>query len=328
VQEWIRWAENGSVEVFGIRLVGVNAENGKKVLLTIVVLGTIWLAGRVIRALMHPVLRRAKLGRVDFWFHQVVRLVSTAAMVLATASIWFDDPARLTTALGLVTAGLAFALQKVVTAVAGYFVILRGKIFDVGDRIVMGGVRGDVLALDLTQTHIMEMGQPPNVQSADPAMWLRSREYSGRIVSVTNARIFDEPVYNYTRDFPYIWEEITLPIGYGADRKRAEDILLRAANEHTVRIAALSEADLRELQRRYPMKPAELQPHVYYRLTDNWLELTMRFIVEDHGIRRVKDAMSRQILAGLEEAGIQVASATFEVVGIPPLRFDKPTRSR
>jgi hypothetical protein len=50
--------------------------------------------------------------------------------------------------------------------------------------------------------------------------------------------------------------------------------------------------------------------------------------VEDHGIRRVKDAMSRQILAGLEEAGIQVASATFEVVGIPPLRFDKPTRSR
>jgi hypothetical protein len=90
-----------------------------------------------------------------------------------------------------------------------------------------------------------------------------------------------------------------------------------------VRIAALSEADLRELQRRYPMKPAELQPHVYYRLTDNWLELTMRFIVEDHGIRRVKDAMSRQILAGLEEAGIQVASATFEVVGIPPLRLEK-----
>ena len=323
MSNWIRLAENGSVEVLGIRLVGVNAANGKKVLLTVVVIVSIWLVVRLLRVLIHPILRRFELGRVDFWFHQVLRLASTAAMVLVTASIWFDDPARLTTALGLVTAGLAFALQKVVTAVAGYFVILRGKIFDVGDRIVMGGVRGDVLALDLTQTHIMEMGQPANVQSADPAMWLRSREYSGRIVSVTNARIFDEPVYNYTRDFPYIWEEITLPIGYNADRKRAEEILVRAAQQHTVSIAQMSEADLNELRRRYPMKPAQLEPHVYYRLTDNWLELTMRFIVEDHGIRSVKDAMNRQILEGLEQAGIQVASATFEVVGIPPLRLER-----
>ena len=44
------------------------------------------------------------------------------------------------------TAGLAFALQNVVTSFAGYFVILRGKTFNVGDRIVMGGVRGDVIA--------------------------------------------------------------------------------------------------------------------------------------------------------------------------------------
>jgi small-conductance mechanosensitive channel len=328
VDHWIRFLENGSVEVLGIRLVGVTAENGKKVLLTLAVVSTIWAGARLIRALTHQALRQAKLERVDFWVHQTVRLVSTSAIVLGTASIWFDDPARLTTALGFVTAGLAFALQKVVTAVAGYFVILRGKIFDVGDRIVMGGVRGDVLALDLTQTHIMEMGQPPNVQSADPAMWLRSREYSGRIVTVTNARIFDEPVYNYTRDFPYIWEELVLPIPYAADHQRVEQILVRAANDHTVSIALMSEADLQEMQRRYPMKPAELEPHVYYRLTDNWLELTMRFIVEDHGIRRVKDAMTRQILRGLQEAGIQVASATFEVVGIPPLQLERRKQSR
>ena len=115
---------------------------------------------------------------------------------------WFDDPARLTTALGLVTAGLAFALQKVVTAVAGYFVILQGRTFNVGDRITMGGVRGDVIALGFIQTTIMEMGQPPAVQNADPAMWVHSRQYTGRLVTVSNAEIFDEPVYNYTRDFP------------------------------------------------------------------------------------------------------------------------------
>jgi len=299
----------------------MNAENGKKLLLTVVSLLVIWGGGRLLRSALHPLLGGGRFPRLDFWTHQVLRLVATMLVIVGLASIWFDDPARLTTALGLVTAGLAFALQRVVTAIAGYFVILRGRVFDVGDRIVMGGVRGDVIALDLTQTQIMEMGQPPNVQSADPAMWLRSREYSGRIVSVSNARIFDEPVYNYTRDFPYIWEELTLPIGYDSDRDRAEQILLAAAEKHTVTIAEMSEADLQEMQRRYTMKASDLRPHVYYRLTDNWLELTVRFIVRDHGIRVIKDAIGRDVLRALDEAGIGIASATFEIVGIPPLRL-------
>ena len=124
----------------------------------------------------------------------------TVLLLLGLASIWFDDPTRLTTALGLVTAGLAFALQRVVTALAGYVLILRGKTFNVGDRIVMGGVRGDVIALGFIQTTIMEMGQPPPVQNADPAMWVQGRQYTGRIVTVSNAKMFDEPVFNYTRE--------------------------------------------------------------------------------------------------------------------------------
>jgi hypothetical protein len=69
---------------------------------------------------------------------------------------------------------------------------------------------------------------------------------------------------------------------------------------------------------------------VYYRLTDNWLELTVRFIAEDHGVRSLKDAMSRDILAALDEAGIGIASATFAIVELPEVRIgnlpgrDKP----
>ncbi len=89
-----------------------------------------------------------------------VRLLA-AMFIIGLASIWFESPARLTTALGLVSAGLAFALQRVVTAFAGYIIILRGRLFTVGDRITMGGVRGDVIHLGFMQTTIMEMGQPP-----------------------------------------------------------------------------------------------------------------------------------------------------------------------
>ena len=249
-------------------------------------------------------------------------------MLFGIASIWFDDPTTLTTGLGLVSAGLVFALQKVVTAVAGYFVILRGKTFNVGDRIAMGGVRGDVIALGFTQTTIMEMGQPPTVQGADPAMWVRSRQYTGRVVTVSNARIFDEPVYNYTSEFPYLWEEMILPIPYTADRSRAEQIMLGVARKHAVGQDELAAARIDELKRRYFLDRLGVQPKVYYRLTDNWLELTVRFVVADHAIRDVKDAMSRDILRDFEAAGIGLASATFEIVGLPPLRVQSDGRGQ
>ncbi len=312
--------------MFGVKLVGVNAETGKKLLFTLVFILVLFLFGRFLRTVARRVLRGRGYERVEFWTRQGIGLLIASLLILGVTSIWFDDPTRLATALGLVTAGLAFALQKAVTAIAGYFVILRGKTFNVGDRIRMGGVRGDVIALGFMQTTIMEMGQPPSVQADDPAMWVQSRQFTGRVVTVSNAKVFDEPVYNYTRDFPYLWEEMKVPIPYAADRERAESILLDAARRHSVSLSQLSEDALREMQRRYFLRPAEVIPKVYYRLTDNWLELTVRFVVEDHGIRETKDAMSRDILAALEEAGIGVASATFEITGLPTLRIEDRTR--
>jgi small-conductance mechanosensitive channel len=312
---------NNAVEVFGVVLVGVNAENGRKLLFSTLFVVLVLLAARLLRRASFWLLRRRGGERVAFWTRQAINLGAATLLVVGVASIWFDDPTRLATALGLVTAGLAFALQKVVTALAGYFVILRGQTFNVGDRIVMGGVRGDVIALGFTQTTIMEMGQPPPVQKDDPAMWVQSRQYTGRIVTVSNARIFDEPVYNYTREFPYLWEELTVPVPYEADRGRAEQIMLDAAERHGVAVAELSADVLAEMERRYFLKPTDVRPRVYYRLTDNWLELTVRFVAREHGVREQKDAMSRDVLADLDRAGIPPASVSLRVVGMPPVRL-------
>ena len=312
---------NRALEVFGIKLVGINAENATKLLFTLVLIAVLMFLSKLLRRLARGVTRHGE--RTAFWVRQGIHVFTAVVMIVGVVSIWFDDPTRLTTAMGLITAGLAFALQRVVTALAGYLLILRGNTFNVGDRIVMGGVRGDVVALNFLQTTIMEMGQPPPVQNADPAMWVKSRQYTGRIVTVSNAKVFDEPVFNYTREFPYLWEELSLPVSYRDDRHRAERILLDAAERHTVNVAELGEPVLKELEDRYVMKRSDMKPRVYWRMTDNWLELTVRFVARDHGVRDLKDAMTRDILAALDEAGIGIASATFEVVGLPPLRVER-----
>ena len=319
--------QDHTLRILGVRMLGINAPTGKKLLLTAVFAVGIWALSKLLTAIAKAAMRHRDDVRARFWSRQAVHMLTTLLFVLCVVSIWLDDPGRIGTVAGVITAGLAVALQRVITAVAGYFVILRGKTFNVGDRIAMGGVRGDVISLGYVHTSIMEMGQPPPVQSAEPAMWVEARQYTGRIVTVTNDKVFDQPIYNFTRAFPLIWEELHLPVKYGADRARAEQILLEAARKHTSEIADEGRAALERLERRYYLRPDDLEPHVYIRLTDNWIELTVRFPAREYGVRGLKDAMSRDILAALEAANIEIASGTYDIVGLPPVRVELASTS-
>ena len=309
----------GGLELFGIPLVGVNSENAKKIALTIVFAFAVWLLRRGLYFLADHI-RAQKQRRMRFWSRQAIQVISTVLLLIGFISIWFNDAASLGSAAAFITAGLAVASQRLITALAGYFIVLRGKTFNVGDRIMMGGVRGDVIALGFMQTTIMEMGESLTEQGGNPAMWVAGRQYTGRIVTITNDKIFDDAVYNYTRDFPYIWEEIRLPIPYEADRHGAEQIILEAARRHTLPLSQLGEEALKELERRYTLKHEEMEPRVYFRLTDNWIEMSVRFLTEEHGIRSIKDAISREILENFDRAKIGIASGTYNVVGMPEVR--------
>ena len=316
------------MDLFGIKFIGINVENAHKLIFTIAFVVAFLLLNHLLKRLANAVLAGRHQERVRFWTRQAIGLSTAVLVIIALISIWVDNPAKLTTALGLVSAGLAFALQKVITSIAGYFVILRGKNFTVGDRISMGGVRGDVIGLGFIQTTIMEMGQPPAVQSADPAMWIKSRQFTGRIVSVANNKIFDEAVFNYTRNFPFIWEEIIIPISYTDDRTKAEQIMLDATRSHTLKISEVSAEAVAKLQTDYYVEISDFEPRVFYRITDNWLELTVRFIVGDHKVRAIKDAISREMLAAFDAAGIGIASATYDIVGFPPVRLQPTAEGR
>lgn len=238
--------------------------------------------------------------------------------------IWITPETDVSTGVGLISAGLAFALQQVVLSFAAHVVVLRGDVFTIGDRVEMGGVRGDVVRPGFLKTTVMEMGQPPAVATADPAVWVHSRQHTGRLVTVTNGVIFDQPVDNYTRDWPSIWEEIVLPIADTDDRARVEEVLLAVAREHAVVDDPGVDAALARMRSRYAMSDASTAPAVYWRITDNWLELSLRFLVHARGVREVKDAMSRAILTELDGVGIGIASATYEVVNVRPLRLEGP----
>ena len=113
-------------------------------------------------------------------------------------------------------------------------------------------------------------------------------------------------------------------MSYRDDRHVVERILLDAACEQTVQIEQMSADDLKEMERRYSMRRAQLKPRVYWRMTEGWVELSVRFIARDHAIRELKDAMTREILGRLDAAHIAVGAPTgLEIVSLPPLRVQR-----
>lgn len=197
-------------------------------------------------------------------------------------------------------------MEEVIGALAGWFNILTGRIFRVGDRIQMGGVRGDVIDITPRRTKVMEIGS-----ETDDGTWVLGRQYTGRIVAISNKATFTEPVFNYSAVFDFIWEELTVPVRHNADWSQAERIL-----EEEARAVSASEGAggaIHEMTTRYPVPRTEVEPRVYARATDNYMELSARFVVPVRTARTTKDSMTRRVVDRLARAGIEVASTSEDI---------------
>jgi small-conductance mechanosensitive channel len=246
-----------------------------------------------------------------FGIRRTVRFATVLVILVALAGIWHVFGGHIGLVVGLGAAGLGFALQNVIGAVFGWIGILVSGIFRIGDRISFAGVEGDVIDLTPLRTVIMEMGSPLELGVTVPATtWVRGRQYTGRVVAVPNYRVLTDPVYNYSGAFEYIWEELTVPISYRSDWREAERILLEEV-ERASDSAGAKQA-MEEMARRYPVPQTEVEPNVFVRLTDNWWEISGRFVVPIRTVRTTKSELTKRVRERLDAAGIELSSATFE----------------
>jgi small-conductance mechanosensitive channel len=234
------------------------------------------------------------------------------AGIVVILFIWLGSGSNFTVAMGILGAGIAFASQEVIGSFAGYVNIVTGNLFRIGDRVRIGSVTGDVLDISILRTAVMEIGE-----------WVQADQYTGRIVTIANRLVFSDPVFNYTQHWRYLWDEIMIPITYDSDWRRAGEIMLKHGREYTSRFQAQAQAELGDLAQNYPLREATVEPTLYVVMTDNWIEITLRYVVEAHERRQVKGRLHRELLQRFEsEADITVASATVEIVGFPPLQSD------
>jgi small-conductance mechanosensitive channel len=129
-------------------------------------------------------------------------------------------------------------------------------------------------------------------------------------------------VFNYSADFPFLWDEITFPVRYGSDWRYAKEMLERVVNEVVGDYARVSHDAWKDVVRKYRIEAARIEPMITMRADENWIEFTLRYIVDYKQRRSTKDILFRRILEEVDKSEnlVQIATAGFEVLSAPPLQ--------
>ncbi len=256
--------------------------------------------------------------------HRVRKVINFAGYLAAFLLIAFvvaEEKGHLTIAVGVATAAVAFSLQEVIASVAGWVEISFGRFYQVGDRVELGGIVGDVIDISVLRTTLFELGQ-----------WIGGDQHNGRIVRVANSLVFQGPVFNYSADFPFLWDEITVPVKYGSDRHLARQILQRVADEVAGPYVPTAQSMRDKLVKKYMIEQLGVEPVVTVIANDNWIEYTVRYVVDYRKRRRTKDQLFERILDEFDnsEGRLAFASTTVQLVDLPPLdiRLGERTKIR
>ena len=189
-----------------------------------------------------------------------------------------------------------------------------GRFYESGDRVQLGGIVGDVVEIGVLRTTLLECGE-----------WVRGDQYSGRMVRIANSFVFKEPVFNYSAEFEFIWDEIMIPVKYGGDLELARQVLLQVAREAVGDYVATAEKAWRGVMDTYAVEMEPVEPRVTVAATDNWMEFTLRYAVGYRKRRSTKDRLYWRIVEELRatEGRVEIASDTLQLVGLWPPGIQK-----
>lgn len=206
--------------------------------------------------------------------------------------VWVPDPQALLVAYGLVGAGIAIALQDVFKNFAGGVLILLTRMYQVGNRIEVDGVFGDVIDIGLFHTSMLEVGG-----------WIQGDQATGRITQMPNGRVLSGVVQNYTKDHHYLWDELSVVITPASDWREMMQVMEGIAHDVTKGAADAARQSLTQMEQRYYLEDRDMEPNVYLSGAPDGAEVTVRYAVEARERRGVKHTLLVRIIERVEELG-------------------------
>jgi small-conductance mechanosensitive channel len=241
---------------------------GQELMLNLMVTALILVALTLIRYLaLAFVYKRMENVRQQYLAKKYLSYAVAFVGLFLIGRVWVDGFHSLATFLGLLSAGIAIALKDVILDMAGWVYLGMRKPFELGDRIEIGDLQGDVIDKRVLKFSVMEIGN-----------WVDADQSTGRVVHVPNHRIFSQSIYNYTQGFQFIWNELPVRLTFESDWRKAKAILQKLAEKHASEITPEAARQIRETAREFMIINTVLNPTVYTEVRDFGIQLTVRYM--------------------------------------------------
>jgi small-conductance mechanosensitive channel len=283
----------------------------------------ILLATKLALELMKPLFKAALSHKIPheadiFALYQVVSYVIgfvVLVVVIYLALGGFNPLGEL--GIGIIGAMLLYLLQAPLLNFVGWFAIAVRRIYKLGDRIEINGVRGYVTEITIVGTTLREFGG-----------WMSGDSFTGRYIVVPNRWVLDYNVANYTKDTEFVWDEVTVAVTYESDMNVAEKYLLEIAEDI---VGPMMKANREVIWAKHEFTDLANymsdRPEVQYSLKESWVNLTVSYFVPCHQRDRVKSEISKKILA-VFRADPRVAIAYPHLEVVPYKQADMETMTR
>jgi small-conductance mechanosensitive channel len=238
------------------------------------------------------------LRKIVFWCVIGVALVFSFASQLSSVA----------TFAGLITAGVAVALQNVILSIVGYFFLIGKYGIRVGDRVQVAGITGEVLDIGLIRFHMLEL-----VSGGE-------KTASGRVVAFSNSIVFQSNA-GFFKQIPgtnFVWHEVTLTVSSDIDYSFVEKRLLGVVTAIFAEYRDEMEKQYRHMERTLTTTPAgTLQPTSRLHLAPSGLEVSIRYPVDLIHASEIDDSVTRELLTVIDcEPKLKPADSSK-----PPLRL-------
>ena len=152
------------------------------------------------------IVSRMENGKTRYTIRKAMSLLSVGISLIIVLRIFIPNPEALLVAYGLMGAGVAIALQDLFKNFAGSITLFISGAFGMGDRVEINGVHGDVVDIGLFYSTLLEIRE-----------WIDGDQATGRLLSVPNRVVLSGMIKNYTKDHPFLWDEVAVVITGNSD---------------------------------------------------------------------------------------------------------------
>jgi small-conductance mechanosensitive channel len=260
----------------------INVDNQNNLLYTVIVILGLLLLRQIVNFFVR---RRTDDAETIYRWRKAMEYLTLVLGFIALILIWLPDASSFATYLGLVSAGLAIALQDPITDFVGWIFIVWRHPFSLGDRIQIGEHAGDVVDIRYFQFSILEIGN-----------WVDADQSTGRVMHIPNKKVFTEALANYSEGLSFIWNELSVDVTFESDWARTKELLEAIAATHATQRGEEARKQLKEVADRYYISYQKLTPIVYTRVIDIGVRLTIRFLVLPRNRRSTENGMWEDIL--------------------------------